>query len=246
MMNGTNTIRSLVGCAALLVAAFLTPAVVLAHCDGMDGPVVKAAQKALTAGNVNLALIWVQPDDEGTIKTAFQKTLVVRKLSSEAKELVDMYFFETLVRIHRAGEGAPYTGLKSAGRDLGPVIPAADKAIAEESVEPLLKLLPTAAHVGIRKHFKEVLARKSFKEDDVQAGRAYVEAYVAFMHAAEGVHEDGRVDATGHHHKDSTTPGHHHVESHQPPADREQPESGCLFHGSSKEVDRETHEHSRE
>jgi hypothetical protein len=42
----------------------------------------------------------------------FTKTLAVRKQSKEAKELADMYFFETLVRIHCAGEGAPYTGLK--------------------------------------------------------------------------------------------------------------------------------------
>ena len=197
---------------ALLAAAFLTPAVVLAHCDGMDGPVVKAAQKALAEGNVNLVLVWVQPGDEGAIKTAFPKTLAVRKLSPEARELADMYFFETLVRIHRAGEGAPIHGLKPAGRDLGPVIPAADKAIADGKVEPLLKLLPAAAHDGIRKHFKEVLAKKHYKEDDVQAGRAYVEAYVTFMHAAEGIHEGGHGDAADHHHQDGEASGHHDTE----------------------------------
>ena len=105
-MNGKKVLRSLVVGMALLAVAFLTPAVVLAHCDGMDGPVVKAAQKALAEGNVNLVLVWVQPGDEGAIKTAFPKTLAVRKLSPEARELADMYFFETLVRIHRAGEGA--------------------------------------------------------------------------------------------------------------------------------------------
>jgi hypothetical protein len=55
----------------------------------------------------------------------------VRKLNPEAKEFADMYFFETLVRIHRAGEGEPYTGIKPAGRDLGPAVPAADKAIVD-------------------------------------------------------------------------------------------------------------------
>src|SRR5512136_371299 len=78
---------------------------VLAHCDGMDGPVVTAAKKALETGDANPVLIWVQKKDEGEIRKAFQKTLAVRKLSPEAKELGDMYFFETLVRIHRAGEG---------------------------------------------------------------------------------------------------------------------------------------------
>ena len=80
-----------------------------AHCDGLDGPVVKAAQQALTTGNVNLVLVWVQKQDEGEIKSVFQKTLAVRKLSPQAKELADMYFFETLVRLHRASEEAPYT-----------------------------------------------------------------------------------------------------------------------------------------
>jgi hypothetical protein len=74
-------------------------------------------------------LIWVPEKDEAEITGAFHKTLVVRKLSLEAEELADMYFFETLVRLHRAGEGASYTGLQPAGRDLGPAIPAADKAL---------------------------------------------------------------------------------------------------------------------
>lgn len=171
-MNGKKVFRWFVAGMAMLATTFLAPAVVLAHCDGMDGPVVKAAQKALAEGKVNLVLIWVQPGDEGAIKTGFQKTLAVRELSPEARELADMYFFETLVRIHRAGEGAPYTGLKPTGRDLGPIIPAADKAIAEGKIEPLLKLLPAAAHAGIRKHFTDVLAKKHYKEDDVQTGRA--------------------------------------------------------------------------
>ena len=76
---------------------------------------IKAAQKALEMGNGNLVLIWVQQQDEAEIKEAFQKTLAVRQLSPEAKELADRYFFETLVRVHRAGEGAPYTGLNQPG-----------------------------------------------------------------------------------------------------------------------------------
>src|ERR1051326_7561606 len=113
----------------LFMIGLFQPNQAIAHCDGLDGPVVKAAQKALESGNVNPVLIWVLKKDEGEIKKAFQKTLAVRKLNPQAKELADMYFFETLVRIHRAGEGEPYTGLKPAGRDLEPAIPAADKAI---------------------------------------------------------------------------------------------------------------------
>ena len=121
--------------AAVAIALLgLTPAPAFAHCDGLDGPVVKAAQLALETRNPALALIWVQEKDEREIQNAFEQTLAVRELSSQAKELADRFFFETLVRVHRAGEGAPFTGLKPAGRDLG-AIPAADEAVRLGSVE---------------------------------------------------------------------------------------------------------------
>jgi hypothetical protein len=164
----------------------------------MDGPVVKAAQKALETGNVNLVLIWVQKEDEGEIKKAFQKTLAVRKLNMQAKELADMYFFETLVRIHRAGEGAPYTGLKPAGRDLGPAIPAADKAVESGKVDALLKLLSEAVQAEVREKFKHVMARKKYKADDIEAGREFIEAYTAFVEHVERIFETAKGPAEGH------------------------------------------------
>ena len=44
----------------------LMPARALAHCDGLDGPVVKAAQRALETRNAALVLIWVQEKDDGS------------------------------------------------------------------------------------------------------------------------------------------------------------------------------------
>lgn len=89
------------------------------HCDTMDGPVVKAAKRALETGNVNLILPWVPKKSEAELKKAFNKTLRVSKLGKGATELADYWFFETAVRVHREGEGAPYTGLKPAGLDWG-------------------------------------------------------------------------------------------------------------------------------
>lgn len=160
-----------------------------AHCDGMDGPVVKAAQKALDTGNVNLVLIWVQKQDEPELRSAFQKTVSLRKVNQEARELADKYFFETLVRLHRAGEGEPYTGLKPAGRDLGPAIPAADKALEDGSVEALLKLFSGEARAEIQEGFRGVITKKSFDKDDVAAGREYVKAYVTFFHHVEHLYQ---------------------------------------------------------
>jgi hypothetical protein len=97
-------------CAAIV----LSPDLVNAHCDTLSGPVVLTAKAALEKGDVTPVLKWVKKEDEKEIREAFARTLAVRKQSTDARELADTYFFETLVRIHRAGEGAPYTGLKAA------------------------------------------------------------------------------------------------------------------------------------
>jgi len=184
--------------ALLFISMFFLAPKVSAHCDGMDGPVVTAARNALDTGNVNLVLIWVQKNHEEEIKKAFQNTLAVRKLNPQAKELADMYFFETLVRIHRAGEGEPYTGLKPAGRDLGPAIPAADKAVADGKLEPLYKLLTDKVHEGLHDRFKRVMEKKNFNKDNLEVGREFVEAYVIFLHYVEGIYDAAGKTVHGH------------------------------------------------
>lgn len=184
--------------AVLLTALLFTPNIGFAHCDGMDGPVVQAAQKALETGNANLILIWVQKKDESELRRAFERTLAVRKLSPQARELADMYFFETVVRLHRAGEGAPYTGLKPAGRDLGPAIPAADRALEEGSIEPVVKLLTSTVDEGVREQFNQALAKKNFNKDNIAAGQEYVSAYVTYIHYVERLYEAAKHSAHGH------------------------------------------------
>jgi len=196
-MNKIFFTPSIVSILLFTMTLFL-PKQVIAHCDGLDGPVVKAAHTALENGNVNPVLIWVQKKDEGEIKQAFQKTLAVRKLNLQAKELADMYFFETLVRIHRAGEGEPYTGLKPAGRDLEPAIPVADKAIESGKLEPLLKILTETVQTEVREKFQAVAAKKNFKPDNVEAGRQYVEVYVPFVSYVERIYATAKGAAKGH------------------------------------------------
>ena len=200
-MNQTNTRITFAFSLLVVVGLFFGSTPMFAHCDTMTGPVVKAAQKALESGNVNLVLIWVQKKDEAEIKQAFTKTLAIRKLSPEAKQLADLYFFETLVRIHRAGEGAPYTGLKPAVVEPEPGIAAADKAIEIGSGEALVKNLTETMHHGIHEHFLEVMAKKNFKPDDVEAGREYVKAYVVFIHYVERLYQAAEKRAEGHYHE---------------------------------------------
>jgi len=174
----------------------------LGHCDTLDGPVVTLARKALESGKVSLVLPWVRAEDEGEIQRAFDQARSVRNLGAEARELADTHFFETLVRIHRAGEGAPFAGLKPAGRDLGPAVPAADKALESGSIEQLEKLLTEAMRKGVHEHFHTALARRGFDPDDVKAGRAYVEAYVPYVHYVEQLWRDlqGAAHEHGQHH----------------------------------------------
>lgn len=197
-MNSNSMIPSLGILVALFTFVLSAPNAVLAHCDTMNGPVVKAAQKALESGNVNLVLIWVQKKDEAEIKEAFTKTLAIRKLTPEAKQLADMYFFETLVRVHRTGEGAPYTGLKPAGYEPEPGIAAADKAIETGSGEALVKNLTETIHRGVHEHFMQVMAKKNFNKDDVEAGREYVKAYVTFIHYVERLYQAAEKPVEGH------------------------------------------------
>jgi hypothetical protein len=158
-----------------------------AHCDTLDGPVVQTARIALEKGDVTPLLKWVKAGDEHKIRVAFQKTLDVRAKGTGAKELADMYFFETLVRIHRAGEGAPYTGLKPA-EAVDPAVALADKALQNGSVGRLVDVLTKAMADGIRERFQYASERRMHAEDSVAAGREFVEAYVIFTHYVEGLH----------------------------------------------------------
>ena len=158
-----------------------------AHCDTLDGPVVSAARKALAGNNVALALVWVKASDEAEIRRVFDRARNVRKLGEEAREVADTLFFETLVRVHRAGEGAEFTGLKPAGH-VEPAVAMADKAIETGKLEPLTRLIADRMEKGLQAHFSAMMANRRYDANDVEAGRAYSTAYVEFVHYAERLH----------------------------------------------------------
>jgi hypothetical protein len=89
-----------------------------AHCDTMDGPVIAAARAPLQAGDVTPVLKWIPKQSEREIRAAFTRILKVRAGGAEARELVDKYFFETLLRLHQAVR--EYTGLKPVGTPIDP------------------------------------------------------------------------------------------------------------------------------
>lgn len=202
-----------VGAAAVALALSLA-APASAHCDGLDGPVVTAARQALDANDPNPVLIWVQPADEAEIRAAFGHAVAVRRLGPEARELADRFFFETLVRLHRAGEGAPYTGLQPAGRDLGPAIPLADRAVASGSDEAVAKFLGDEMVRGIHDRFQELRSKRRFHPADLAAGRAYVASYVSFIHYVEGIDVAARCAAEGHYPEAAAAPTAVHRQEH--------------------------------
>jgi hypothetical protein len=179
--------RVLIWTIFLLALAVMLPGQAMAHCDTLDGPVVADARTALEHNEITPVLKWISDDDEKDVRAAFTQTQVVRKQSPEARELADMYFFETLVRIHRAGEGAPYTGLKP-GTAIDPAVTLADQALASGSVDKLVEVLTGAMGKGIRERFAQAYENQKQAKDSVAAGREFVESYVVFTHYVEGLH----------------------------------------------------------
>lgn len=170
----------------LFVLAFVTLISnnAFAHCDTLDGPVIQDARIALENGNVTPVLKWVKKEAEPEIKAAFDMAIVDRKLN---KETADMKFFETLVRVHRAGEGADFTGLKPAGA-VEPAVAKADEAIDEGSVGDLADKVGNVVTNGIKERFGKLMEAKKHMNDSVEAGRKYVAAYVEYVHYVEGIH----------------------------------------------------------
>jgi len=151
----------------------------------MDGPVVKAGLSALESGDLRAALIWIDASAEAELRAAWGKVEPVRKLGADARLLADRYFLETLVRLHRFGEGAPYTGLKPAGRDIGPAITAADRAVESGELGSVSDLVVGTLDRGLKERFHRLHAARDFARSDVAAGRRFVKAYVQFVHYVE-------------------------------------------------------------
>jgi len=206
-----NAIRPILLAAGVVALALAAPRL-RAHCDTLDGPTVTDARVALEKGDVTSALKWVRAADEAEIRAAFARTLKVRPGSAEARELADLWFFETLVRVHRAGEGAPYTGLKPAGTDPGPVVRAADEALEKGSIDALAKAVAAHAEAGVRERFERAARAREHKEHSVDLGREYVEAYVDYVHFVENVHN--LLAGAGAHHAEAAPAAPAHAHEH--------------------------------
>lgn len=182
-----------------LAALLLKPLRASAHCDTMDGPTAQDGLRSLETGEPAPALKWVGPADENELREVFEQALAARDLGPAARSVAERWFIENLVRIHRAGEGAPYSGVQPYGTPVDERVAAADAAIASGDLAPLEGLVPADRWAELQRRFAAALDRKDYDTSDVDAGRAYIETYVSFFKYAEGEdHEHGEHHALAH------------------------------------------------
>ncbi len=169
-----------------------------AHCDSYDGPTVKDALKALETNDVSLVLKWIDQDQEAELIPLFHKTQGLKASDPEIYTIVEKHFLETLVRLHRETEGAPFTGLKPAG-STAPIIAMADHALEVKHIDGLLTNLNIHINEVVREKFAKVAELDKVKNESAESGRAYVAAYVDYTHTLEGI-EAAMLGAHGHGH----------------------------------------------
>ncbi|MFB5946719.1 DUF6448 family protein [Albibacterium profundi] len=198
-MKTLNHLKKLFGKTAMLLAAFMLAfsMPIYAHCDSYDGPVIQDALKALNKGEVSYIMKWIEEEHENEIKNLFKKTVALKNEDAEVYKIVEKHFLETLVRVHREGEGAAFTGLKPAG-SATPIIQMADKSIADESVNSLLTNLDKHIRTVIAEKYEKVNALSKVKDNSIEEGRAYVAAYVDYTHTLEAI--EGALAGGAHRH----------------------------------------------
>ena len=197
--------------ATALAVALLKPLRASAHCDTMDGPTAQDGLQALETGNIALALKWVSPSDEEELRAVYDKARTARDQGPAAREVADRWFVENLIRVHRAGEGASFSGVQPYGVPVDERVAAADAAIASGDLAPLEGLVPADRWAELERRFATVLERKEYDATDVVAGRSYIAAYVSFFKYAEG--EDHEHDHE-HDHDHDHDHGHDHGLAH--------------------------------
>lgn len=171
----------------LFLLLWMIPQNSFAHCDSYDGPVIQDALKALDQDKVELVYKWISEEQEEEISGLFHKTVQYQNQDKEVYQLLEKHFLETLVRLHRKGEGAPYTGLKPAGTT-APIIGMTDKALKDKDPETLFRNLGGHIEKVIREKYEKAQQLSQVQNDSEEQGRAYVAAYVDYTHTVEALH----------------------------------------------------------
>lgn len=194
----TNSLKKFVTILGIFMFLFSLPNLSFAHCDSYDGPVIKDALKALKQNKVEMVLKWVEPKYEKEITAKFNQTLKLKGANQEINKIVETHFLETLVRLHREGEGATYTGLKPAG-SMTPMVEMADHSLDTKNVDGVVKAVNSHLEELLRERYAKAVELSKTKDVSVKAGREYVEAYVQYTHTLEALEHilDGPISHAG-------------------------------------------------
>lgn len=171
---------------SLLSMMMFTSVPASAHCDSYDGPVIIEALRALETNNVELVYKWIQPKQEAEIASLFATTYSLRNGDKEVYQIVERHFLETLVRLHRETEGAPFTGIKPAG-SMTPLVEMADNSLANNNVDYVVGKVTNHLSEVIKERFAKALKLSKTKDESVEKGREYVHAYVEYTHTLEAL-----------------------------------------------------------
>lgn len=172
----------------LFLGLWAIPQNAFAHCDSYDGPVVKDALKALDINDSALVMKWIDTKHEKEIKDLFAETMKYKSGDKEIYSLLEKHFLETLVKVHREGEGEPYTGLKPAGTTKQ-IIQLTDSALAEQDFEGFLVKYNGHVNEILTEKYEKVAQLDKVKNESVQKGRDFVAAYVDYTHTIEMMHD---------------------------------------------------------
>ena len=176
----------------LVIVYFLTLSLgfseALAHCDAKNGPVAVDARQALAHENFETVAIWVGEKQQKELRSAYDQALTVYQMSGKAQDLAKQYFMETAVRLHRAAEGMPYTGLKPA-RQLPPDIAAAEETLKTGNLKPVRNLLSAKMQEKLQHFFEKALIARQNKNQSLEAGRKWADAYVKYVIYVHGLYQ---------------------------------------------------------
>lgn len=206
MSAGNKIYRSLIAVITMaLLFLVLTSFPAFGHCDSEDGPIIPLIRSSFEDGNIAPLLKWLSPGDEPEIKELFESVRSLRTQSPEAREIADRLFIETFIRLHRASEGAPYTGIKKAGTIL-PIIAEVDQSLESGTVDSLADKIAQAVRSRVVEQYQYAAHLREHQDDSVEDGRAFVKAYITYVHFVEGLHdyltaethEHGSPDEEGH------------------------------------------------
>ncbi len=169
----------------VLLLVLFVPILSYAHCDSVAGPVAKDVQKAIESGDLSPVLKWIRPSDEPELRSVFERALVVRNSGSEAAAVADQLFLETAVRLHRASEGEPYTGLKPASAVEEPAPALVDAALKTNALVGVEQPVLSEIQAALRARISRLEQTRAHAAESVAQGREYVRAYVELVHYIE-------------------------------------------------------------